>query len=271
MEKIYDYVLQKETHIGLLRATQEDAVVALVHPENDKIKLLAVADGMGGKQYGDVVANYVLEKFGYWFLKHPSVEFSDIIHLKEEMKDLVMECNQYLINQYGKNQVGTTLTLALVLLEDTILIHLGDSRAYIYQNASISQVTEDDSDVWLFYKYHQVEKEWLRYFSTSNIIHNCIGISLESCRPHVYVFSNQSYQSLLLTTDGVTDLVTDSKLQHILREEDSSSVCKKIIEEAIFTNQHLFIPSCLMEKKLDHYVVPVQGRDNASAVFFSKI
>lgn len=271
MDKIYDYILQKESHIGLLRPNQEDAVLTLVHPEDDRYKILAVCDGMGGKQYGDIAANYVIQKFGYWFLKHPSVEFSDIIHLKEEMKDLVMECNQYLINQYGKNQVGTTLTLALILLEDTILVHLGDSRAYTYQNDAISQVTEDDSDVWLFYKYHQVEKEWLRYFSTSNIIHNCIGISLESCRPHVYVISNQSYQSLLLTTDGVTDLVTDSKLQHILREEDSSFVCKKIIEEAIFANQHLFVPSRLMEKKLDCYVVPVQGRDNASAVFFSKI
>ena len=135
----------------------------------------------------------------------------------------------------------------------------------------IVRVTRQCINKSLFYKYHQVEKEWLRYFSSSNIIHNCIGISLESCRPHVYVFSNQSYQSLLLTTDGVTDLVTDSKLQHILREEDSFFVCKKIIEEAVFTNQHLFVPSRLMEKKLDHYIIPVQGRDNASVVFFSKI
>lgn len=271
MDKIYDYILQKESHIGLLRSSQEDAILTLVHPEDDRYKILAVCDGMGGKQYGDIAANYVIQKFGSWFLEHHSTEFSDIILLKEEMKNLVMECNQYLIDQYGKNQVGTTLTLALVLLEDTVLVHLGDSRAYIYQNAAISQVTEDDSDVWLFYKYHQVEKEWLRYFSTSNIIHNCIGISLESCRPHIYVFSNSSYQSLLLTTDGVTDLVTDSKLQHILREERSSFVCKKIIEEAVFVNQHLFIPSHLEEKKLDCYVVPVQGSDNASAVFFSKI
>ena len=70
MERIYDYILQKESHIGLLRPSQEDAVMVLVHPQDDRIKLLAVADGMGGKHYGDIAANYVLEKFGYWYLEH---------------------------------------------------------------------------------------------------------------------------------------------------------------------------------------------------------
>ena len=271
MDKIYDYILQKESHVGLLRPSQEDAVLTLVHPEDDRYKILAVCDGMGGKHYGDVAAHYVTEKFGYWFLEQSLDSFTDMMELKEKLSNLVFECNQYFISYYGSGEVGTTLTLALVLLDDTILVHLGDSRCYFYQNGEIKQMTEDDSDVWLYHQYQSVEKEWLRYFSTSNVIHNCIGISLESCRPHVYVFSNQSYQSLLLTTDGVTDLVTDSKLQHILREEDSSFVCKKIIEEAVFTNQHLFVPSRLMEKKLDHYIIPVQGRDNASVVFFSKI
>lgn len=271
MEKIYDYILQKQTHIGLLRPTQEDAVIALVHPEDDRIKLLAVADGMGGKQYGDIAANYVLQKFGYWFLEQPLSSFSDVAELKEKLINLVMECNHHFILEYGSEQVGTTLTLALVLEEDTLILHLGDSRCYFYKNGEIKQVTEDDSDVWLYYKYQHLNKEWLRYFATSNIIHNCIGISFNVCRPHVYIFSNDSYKTLLLTTDGVTDLVTDSKLQHLLCDTDIQTVSKRIIEEAVFVDQHLFIPSDLKKYPYDHYLVPVRGRDNASVVLFSKI
>lgn len=271
MEKIYDYILQKETHIGLLRSSQEDAIVALVHPEDDNIKLLAVADGMGGKHYGDIAANYVVEKFGYWFLEQQRSFFSDLILIKKILVDMVMECNQYFISTYGQDQVGTTLTLALVLEEDTMIVHLGDSRCYFYQAGELKQMTEDDSDVWLYHKYQQIDKEWLRYFSTSNVIHNCIGISHKICKPHVYTFPNSSYQSLLLTTDGVTDLVVDSKLQQILRTEKSSFVSKKIIEEAIFVDQHLFVPSELKKQAYDHYLVPVRGRDNASVVFFSKL
>lgn len=271
MEKIYDYILQKESHIGLLRPSNEDSVLALVHPEDDRIKLLAIADGMGGKHYGDVAAHYVTEKFGYWFLEQNLNSFSDIAELKEKLSNLAFECNQYFISEYGKGEVGTTLTLALVLLEDTILIHLGDSRCYFYKNGEIKQMTEDDSDVWLYYQYQSIDKEWLRYFSTSNIIHNCIGISNSLCRPHVYIYPNNSYQTLLLTTDGVTDLLTDSKLQRILREEKIENVCKKVVYEAVFVNQNLFVPADLKQFHYDHYLVPVQGRDNASVVLFSKL
>ena len=67
MDKIYDYILQKESHVGLLRPSQEDAVLALVHPEDDRFKMLAVCDGMGGKQYGDIAANYVIRNLAIGF------------------------------------------------------------------------------------------------------------------------------------------------------------------------------------------------------------
>ena len=105
----------------------------------------------------------------------------------------------------------------------------------------------------------------------SNIIHNCIGISFDACRPRFYVFPNTRYQTLLLTTDGVTDLLTDSKLQYILRNENISNVSKKIIEEAVFVDQNLFVPGELKKMNYDHYLVPVRGRDNASVVLFSKL
>lgn len=65
--------------------------------------------------------------------------------------------------------------------------------------------------------------------------------------------------------------MTDSKLQHLLRDTDIQTVSKRIIEEAVFVDQHLFIPSDLKKYPYDHYLVPVRGRDNASVVLFSKI
>ncbi len=271
MDRLYRYILDKESNIGLVREKNEDAVLALVHPEDDQIKLLAVCDGMGGKDFGDVCANYVIEKFGTWFLGQNQSFFSDLLHLREELLNLVMECNQQLILKYGSRQVGTTLTLALVLLEETVLIHLGDSRCYFYKNGEIKQMTEDDSDVWLYYQYRSIKKEWLRYFSTSNIIHNCIGISYEMCRPHIYIYPNSSYQTLLLTTDGVTDLITDNKLQRILRSENIRDVSKKIVREAVFEEQYIFIPEELKQYSYDYYMVPSRGGDNASVVLFSKL
>ena len=271
MEKLYNYILQKESDIGLLRESNEDSVLALVHPEDDSLKILAVADGMGGKEYGDVCSNYVTRKFGEWFLGKNKGFFSNPLKIRDELLKLTYECNDYFISFFGKNIFGTTLTLAIILNKETIILHLGDSRCYFYKDNILTQVTEDDSDVWLYHKFQGIKKEWLRYFSSSNIINNCVGLSLGSCRPHVYIYPNESYESLLLVSDGVTDLITDSKLQSMFRSRPSSLLVDAIVHEAVYVEQHLFVPLKLRDGCYDRYVVPIRGRDNASAVLFSKI
>lgn len=268
--EFYPYILQKETNLGLFREKNEDAVLALVHPQDDRYKLLAVADGMGGKNYGDIAANYVLKEFGYWFLTQSLESFTDTEFLAQELANKAIYLNNYLIEKYGKNQLGTTLSLALVTLDKTVLLHLGDSRIYFFKNQTIKQITEDDSDVWLYYKYHDVSKEELRYFSSSNIIHNCIGIAPSLCRPATFIYDNDSYEDMLLVTDGVTDLVTDHKLNQIFKEYPKNKILKTIIHEAVYVDQALYIPTSLKEKRFDYYVIPVRGKDNASGVFFSK-
>ena len=49
--------------------------------------------------------------------------------------------------------MGSTLTLALINKNNTLVLNTGDSRAYIYKRRKLIQVTEDDSDVWMYYKY----------------------------------------------------------------------------------------------------------------------
>ena len=50
-------LLQTETNIGLIRKTNEDSVIAINHPKQKDIILMAVADGMGGKEHGDLASN----------------------------------------------------------------------------------------------------------------------------------------------------------------------------------------------------------------------
>ena len=130
MEKLYNYILQKESDIGLLREGNEDSVLALVHPEDDSFKILAVADGMGGKEYGDVCSNYVTRKFGEWFLEKNKEFFSNTLKIRDELLKLTYECNDYFISFFGKNIVGTTLTLAIILNKETII--LGPTTANMF-------------------------------------------------------------------------------------------------------------------------------------------
>ena len=52
-------IIQTRTDIGLVRKKNEDVVSYVNHPRNKNIKLLIAADGMGGRDLGDVAASYV--------------------------------------------------------------------------------------------------------------------------------------------------------------------------------------------------------------------
>ena len=262
-------ILDTRTDIGLIRQTNEDATLSIRHPKNKNIKLLIVADGMGGKKDGDIAANYVKDSIKKWFLNKEIKDLNDTEKIEELLKKYIKSLNSNLIKKYGKDTLGTTLTLALVTSKNTLVLNVGDSRCYIYKNKKLIQVTEDDSDVWMYYKYGGVKKDYLRYFINNNIISACVGICDELCKVSSTVIKND-YEVILLLTDGVTDIITDSKIKTLIRKTPKEYLLSSIINEAVNVDQHLKVPLSLKRKYTANYIVPFKGRDNASGAIYIK-
>ena len=134
--------------------------------------------------------------------------------------------------------------MALIGREKTLFYNIGDSRGYIYKDKELIQVTEDDSGVWTYYKYGDVDKDDLRFFPTNNFITACVGLSENFCKSRAYIVKN-TYDMALLVTDGVTDLLGDNDIK-------------------------LKVPASLKMKYKGRFTVPVHGRDNASGVIYIK-
>ena len=262
-------ILDVKTHIGLIREKNEDQCLAITHPKNKSIKMLLVADGMGGREHGEIASNYVTESLEKWFQSKDVKVLNDTEKTEELLTRYIKTLNSNLIKKYGEDKLGTTLTLAIVNKKETLLLNVGDSRGYIYKNRKLIQVTEDDSDVWMYYKYGEVKKDDLRYFSNNNIVTACIGICKELCNVSSVVIDND-YDLLVLLTDGVTDIITDTKIKTLIRKTPKNNLLNSIIEEAVYIDQNLKIPSRLKRKFLANYVVPFKGRDNASGAIYIK-
>ena len=97
-----EFILQKKTDIGLIREKNEDSGVVLTHPQDDKVKLLAIADGMGGKDLGDVASNYVITQISKWFQKASIELLEDSFKTSLELKELINKSNNSLISKYGE-------------------------------------------------------------------------------------------------------------------------------------------------------------------------
>ena len=262
-------VLDMKTDIGKYRDCNEDSITFLCHPKNKKIKLLAVADGMGGKALGDIASSYTIERVTKWFLNRDIKTLNNKRKVIPSAHRMIKSINTALIKKYGTDVMGTTLTLAIISSRSTVVFNVGDSRCYIYVDKELIQVTEDDSDVWLYYKVMGIKKDHLRYIASSNVINACIGINKRLCNISVYSFKNK-YDGLLLFSDGVTDIVTDKKLLKIIKHSKKEEILNNIINNAVYINQNLYVPLFMKFKVKEKLVAPIEGRDNASGVIYMK-
>lgn len=262
-------LLETKTDIGLVRDNNEDATLAIYHPKSKNLKLLIVADGMGGKEHGEFASNFVVEKLQKWFIEKDVKTLNDVKKTRELLIKYIKRINNEIIKKCGENKSGTTLTISILGKRKTLIANVGDSRAYIYKNQELIQVTEDDSDVWYYHKYANLNKEDLRFFSNNNIINACVGLSEDLCRVSITVLDND-YDMMLLLTDGVTDLIKDKKIKKIIKSNKKEKILDKIIHEAVYVDQHLSIPVRLKKKYLANYIVPFKGRDNASGSIYIK-
>lgn len=262
-------ILQKETNIGLVRENNEDAASAITHPKNKKIKMLLVADGMGGKEYGEKVSNYVSKSLEKWFIQKEISTINNTKKILDLLEKMILRMNETIIKKYGKNNAGTTLSLAIINEHETIVVNIGDSRTYTYKNNKLIQITEDDSDVWFYYKYGACKKDDLRYFFNNNIITACIGLNEELCKISTYIIEND-YEMILLFTDGVTDIITDKKIKKLIKNGPSKKILSNIIYETVYIDQNLKIPLRLKSKKYSKYILPFKGRDNATGAIYIK-
>ena len=262
-------IIQSESNIGLIRKNNEDVALALTHPKDETLHLLLVADGMGGKELGEYSSDYTAKTIEKWFKTKSPKTLNNLEKVEDLIYDLIEKISKDIIKKLGTNISGTTLTMAIVAKDATLIVNVGDSRCYIYKNKKLIQVTEDDSDVWYFYKYGVVQKDDLRYFYNNNIITACVGLSDEICNISTKIIDND-YDILLLLTDGVTDLITDKKIKKLIDSSHKKNILPKIINEAVNVDQRLRVPLRLKRKKLSKYILPFPGRDNASGAILVK-
>lgn len=262
-------ILETKTDVGLIREKNEDAAIVERHPENPNIKLLLVADGMGGKNNGQLAANYVAYSIQKWFLNKEVEILLDPEKTSQLLKRYIKVLNTNLLKKYGRDNLGTTLTLAIVGPRKTLILNAGDSRAYVVKKKELLQVTEDDSEVWMYFKYGGVKKDDLRYFPTNNVITACVGICNELCNLSEKIISNR-YEMLLLVTDGITDMITDKKIKSITRKIKKENILQTIVNEAVAKDQNLKVPKYLRRRYKYRFIVPFKGRDNATGAIYIK-
>lgn len=230
------------SHVGCVRQNNEDMIlVGNAFVRNDSCAgeadmedsdryLLALADGMGGHNSGEVASNDVLTNLHYFFYDIPSGLSVGDFH--EAIYEWLDSINNF-IDAKGHSDpsfldMGTTLVALLYYGGEFYWINCGDSRIYRLHEGKLMQLSTDHSLNNLMGKSEH-----------SSIITNCIGggcktsyIDMVTCTD-----SLQPGDVFMLCSDGLTDMVEDDEIQDLLNVgADANVLCGAAIEAGGFDN-----------------------------------
>ncbi len=234
-------IVSAYTHVGLVRESNEDNYLVLDLGPGVPGRLLAVADGMGGVEDGEVASAIAIETLRSRFGGRRTSGFNDpsgtgypsYSHLLREAFD---EANrriyQHSLARLGHPGIGTTLTTLLYVEDSYHLAHIGDSRAYLVRNGTIKQLTDDHSLVGEMVKNGDLtEKEAMRH-PHRNILTHALGTE-ERARVDVYEYEARPGDVVCLCTDGLTGVVGANEIKQVIAEsEDLSTVARKLAQLA---------------------------------------
>jgi protein phosphatase len=223
-------ILEEDNAYGIShkgnRANNEDYILI------KKIKdayILAVADGVGGHNAGDVASKMAVD-----ILKETLIErYNENLSI-EEIKKLLKDAYETAHNKIkesaigDKEGMGTTLTTAIVKGNKCIIANCGDSRAYLIREEEIKEKTRDHSLVQTLVDEGHISEEDARHHPMKNIITSALG--LDEFKVDDYEWDLIDGDVLLMSSDGLHDYVGK---EDILKTVENNDNPKDIVNELL--------------------------------------
>lgn len=226
------------SNIGKVRSNNQDYYGNIKIYEKD---FFIVADGMGGYKGGEI-ASKLATKYFVEFIENNNIEVFDSIVDFQETAIRYANKKIYEFSQTKseyKNMGTTVVCLCLDYTNMTYHItHIGDSRAYIYTQGNLKQITRDHSLVNDLVESGSITKSEAENFANKNAITRAVGVSA-NLKPESRSLDMNQKDVMLLVTDGLTNEVTDEEIQTIISQNDNADeISTNLVDLAIKKGGH---------------------------------
>lgn len=201
------------TDTGVLREMNQDYYFASDMAVGNLPNLYIVADGMGGHKAGEYASRYTTERIVASVSR--SAEKEPIAILKEAIRKaneiLLMEARE----DMSKRGMGTTIVAATINENHMVVANVGDSRLYVVSDR-VRQITKDHSLVEEMVRLGEMDEQEARRHPDKNIITRAIGAT-DSIEADFFEVDLGPKDSILLCTDGLTNMVDDEAIRQIIQ------------------------------------------------------
>jgi serine/threonine protein phosphatase PrpC len=228
------------TDTGSVRKTNEDSCLV-----DDEAGLVIVADGMGGHAAGEVASRLAVDVIREQVVRGlktgtipscgiPAPHWSDRTKLLAAAvcvaNDVVFRASQ---ERFERRGMGTTVVAVLINGERLSVVHVGDSRFYLFRGGRVTAVTRDHSLVAEQVAHGMISAAEAESSESQNILTRALGVAasvdIDAMEPTI-----RDGDLALLCTDGLTKMVDDEDIVRTLNEgTEPVGVCQSLVGLAL--------------------------------------
>ncbi|MDW8290944.1 MAG: Stp1/IreP family PP2C-type Ser/Thr phosphatase [Armatimonadota bacterium] len=223
------------TDVGRMRAHNEDSYAVLRAAQLRGVYdfALLVADGMGGRNAGEVASRTAVEAASQAILNNVQhVDAPALLRFAVEAAHVAIQQRAEGNPEY--EGMGTTLVIALAKDREIWIASVGDSRAYVLRGERLLPLTEDHTFVAEQVRVGGMTLEQARHSRFRHMLTRAVGTSSVDYTPDVVPARLQPGDMLLLCTDGLTSMVWEEEMVRLLRKyrHDPDRACQSLIDAA---------------------------------------
>lgn len=156
--------------------------------------------------------------------------FNQIEHTKETILKLIQDAMEYanlVVYEKSKNEeelqgMGTTLDVCFIYNNKIYIGHVGDSRIYRIRGEMIRKLTKDHSYVQQLVEDGKITREEANHHPKKNMLLKALGCT-PYVEPDVRARNFEKNDVLLMCSDGLTNMVDDSKIYQTVKENPETA------------------------------------------------
>jgi serine/threonine protein phosphatase PrpC len=235
-------------HLGIASLTgnrgknEDTALVFLsqIDSENDCVPVCfaVAADGMGGKWGGEYASSIAAETLAERVINLviPSQIFEkQILPDQTIIRDTLIEAmtSAHEMVQCHVPEGGTTATCVLIVGDQAQIAHVGDSRAYLMNDARLQLLTSDHSLVHVLEKQGNLTSDQARTHSQRNILYRTIGMKGDLEIDSLTLWLEPS-SLILLCSDGLWNALGDRQMAEIIiAAGEPQTACEQLVSAGV--------------------------------------
>ena len=224
-----------------MRIWQASAVDQTAQFGDERGHLFLVADGMGGHQGGEeasALAVLAIQEFTLntlkWFFEANAQEAQRVLG---QFHTALREADRRIRAEAAEHSeltgMGTTVTMAYHLNAQLCVVHVGDSRAYLYRGGELEQLTRDHTLMADLLRSGDIQPADVAKHRFRHVITNVVGGSDVGVNVEAHAMEVEAGDRLLMCSDGLTEMVTDDVIAATLRAEpDPEQACRTLLATA---------------------------------------